>query len=75
MPSPRALPIDARRVAWDQLWAKLLTQPPQDEPNPDFESEPAGEPDIQQRQGGAARRRRSQERQAARKEVTALSTE
>lgn len=45
-PSALPLPIEARRAAWDALWKRLLTVPPQDpEPDelddPDEESEAA----------------------------------
>ena len=34
MPSPDALPIEARRAAGRALWARLLSDPPQD-PDPE----------------------------------------
>jgi hypothetical protein len=30
MPSPRALPLEARRAAWSRLWQVLLREPPSD---------------------------------------------
>jgi hypothetical protein len=37
MPSPSALPVEARRAAWDALWRRLLA-PILDDNNPDEEA-------------------------------------
>jgi hypothetical protein len=31
---PSALPIEARQAAWDALWKRLLSDPPQDSEPP-----------------------------------------
>ena len=66
-----ALPDAARRAAWERLWARLLAQPPQNDPEPEIESELAGAPDVQRHRGDPTRQDRLQERRPARKEVTA----
>ena len=40
---PGALPDAARRVAWDRLWARLLSQPPPVNPEPEIESGPGAD--------------------------------
>jgi hypothetical protein len=46
MQPPSALPIEARQAAWDALWRRLLSNPPQD-------PEPA-EPDDHEEEDEAA---------------------
>lgn len=47
MAAPTAIPIDARRVAWNRLWAVLLAIPPTEAaasapPPPEPKGTPAG---------------------------------
>ncbi len=42
MPSPSALPLEARRAAWARLWQILLREPSNDESEP-REPEPGSE--------------------------------
>jgi hypothetical protein len=39
MPSPAALPLEARQAAWDALWRRLLAEPPVDDDSPDSEAD------------------------------------
>ena len=40
--SPSALPLEARQAAWDALWRRLLSDPPQD-PGPDESEDHEGD--------------------------------
>jgi hypothetical protein len=37
--APSALPLEARRAAWDALWKRLLAPTPDDDPEPENDDE------------------------------------
>jgi hypothetical protein len=44
MPSPAALPIEAREAAGRVLWQRLLAEPPAMDDDPELEEHEDGEP-------------------------------